>query len=154
MTRAIRSLRDLRVTALPAHLTLQLPPTLQQASAAGQALCEFITQYYADPAFCTTLELVAAELLTNVVRHGTPQSPIRLHAICTKRMVSICVVDDAHPFDMSRPAAAQPPSQLAESGRGLWIIRSSMDRFRYRHYRAMNIHRVMKRVAPNALREG
>ena len=92
------------------------------------------------------IALAAAEALTNIVRHGLPLRAIALSIEVHDDRVVVELRDSGRAFDMCAGAAQLPPDPLAEHGRGLFLIRESVDACDYRRVGAENIHRLEKRI--------
>lgn len=128
------------------RLAREFAPTLDAVSTVGAELSALLERQFAEIGFRVGVELAAVELLSNIVRHGAPRGAIRLRARFTASAVSIAVADDGPPYDMSAPQDTSPADPLAEHGRGLWLIRKTVDRFCYRRLHGLNVHRISKRL--------
>ena len=78
-----------------------------------------------------TVSLVAEEILTNFVKHGSPRAPIRLRLSRDDGGVTLRFEDDGTPFDPSMPR--DPSDPLREGGRGLALVQ--------RHARSLDYRR-------------
>ena len=92
------------------------------------------------------LALAAAEALTNIVRHGLPLRAISASVEVSDDRVVVELRDSGREFDMCGGAAELPPDPLAEHGRGLYLIRESVDACGYRRAGAENVHRLEKLI--------
>lgn len=128
-------------------LHLELPPTLEALAELGTRLRPFLESHFGTLPACYEVELAAVELFSNVVRHNTPASPVRLSCHCWARAVVLTLRDDGFAFDMSAHCPAEPPDPLQEGGRGIWLIHALGDRFGYRRTHACNVHTFIKRIA-------
>lgn len=72
---------------------------------------------WARPHLCDVAELVAAELVTNAVRHA--RTGVRLHLAPTEEGMLVAVSDDSPALPRRRD-----PGPLDESGRGLWLVQA------------------------------
>lgn len=126
-----------------ARIVLDVPPLPEHVSAAGATLSRILAESSAPPDRGGMAELAAVELLSNIVRHGAPRTPIRLSLRCMRRAISIIIADDGPPFDMSAASCGLPRDPLAKNGRGLWIVKQAADLFRYRCRRGKNIHALI-----------
>ena len=102
-----------------------------------------------------TREIVMAvdEAVANVMRHayrGETSRPIRIVCRCARGALEVEVWDRGGEFDpFGHPVP--PPGELRRGGRGLFLIRSSMDECEYRREDGWNRIRLTKRLpAPAA----
>lgn len=84
------------------------------------------------------LALALSEIAANAVRHGRPRAQnfiMELHV--EGAALRLDFTDDGGPFpDFARrwaDSGMAPLDPMAESGRGLWLVRNSVDRFGYEH---------------------
>ena len=133
---------------MPQHrLRLVLAPTSEDVSRAGAALRAMLDACCGPGSHCHDIELGVAEALANVVRHGSRRTFIALRCTCGPAGVRVLAADDGNPADMTKLPAALPADPLAGSGRGLWIIARTVDAFRYRRFRSLNVHCLERRAA-------
>ena len=96
------------------------------------------------------LELALAETLTNVVRHAYRDQPgarIEVHVESDAEGTAVEVRDSGLPLDamdVHDSADAADPA-LAESGRGLWIVRESVSAAAYHRDGPHNVWRLVQR---------
>jgi anti-sigma regulatory factor (Ser/Thr protein kinase) len=126
----------------------RLPPDMNAIAMAGERLRTLLVQAAADGALSDPrsgddMALVLAELISNIVRHGGPCRDIRVGLLVSRDQLVATVADNAAPFDMTALPAQLPEDLLAESGRGLWLIRQCLDDFKYRRT-ACNFHRCYR----------
>lgn len=131
-------------------LSLDLPPALDSLAALGTQLRPFLESHYGTVPACYEVELAAVELFSNVVRHNTPATAVRLSCHCWARAVVLTLRDDGFAFDMSAHCPAEPPDPLQEGGRGIWLIHALGDRFGYRRSHDRNVHTFIKRITEPA----
>lgn len=129
------------------RVALDLEPRLTSLERLSAAL-EAIGCYHDAPSALRTgaaaalraLALAGGEALTNVVRHGAARRPVRVILEGFADRITLQMRDDGPPFDMFRGPAALPADPLAETGRGLFLIRESVDELAYRRVRGENVH--------------
>jgi signal transduction histidine kinase/DNA-binding response OmpR family regulator len=96
-------------------LTMALEPTPESASMARQAVKATLSRWKADSDTISNVALVATELVTNAIRHGS--APIQIHVRLDEAGIVVEVSDGAH----GRPLARNlDPSSI--DGRGLHLI--------------------------------
>ncbi len=80
------------------------------------------------------INLVLTEATTNAIRHASAESPsphVHITISIQEQTLRIRVFDEGQGFDISNLPAPAPHS-LDEHGRGVYLIRSIMDRVTYR----------------------
>ncbi len=88
------------------------------------------------------LNLVLAEVMTNIVRHGYPKEPgtIALQLLQTDHALECHIIDQGIAFDPSLLGQIAPdPSELNEGGYGWFIIRNLTRKVSYQHRNGQNI---------------
>ena len=105
------------------HLMLHLPATLDAARQAGDMLRLALEQRFGSSAQTYSVQLICAEVLSNIVRHNGAVHGLLIKCAGTGKALRITVEDDGLPFDMTQLPALLPADPLAESGRGMWLIR-------------------------------
>lgn len=88
------------------------------------------------------LDLVLAEVMTNIARHGYPEKPgiISLRLDQTPYALECRIADQGDSFDPSFLGCARPdPCDLPEGGYGWFIIRSLARQIRYERMEGENI---------------
>lgn len=108
------------------------PPEASSASGARHLARDACRQWNR-PDVAETVELLATELVANAIRYA--QAPIDVRLIATPCGIRVEVSDDS-----PRRPVQQNPDQLAESGRGLWLIDAMADRW------GVDAHTAGKRV--------
>lgn len=126
------------------RLRLHFAADLEAASHAGAALGQWLGDHYGTHAAGYALELAVAELLSNIVRHNPSCQRVSLRAAGNTVGARVVLFDDGKPFDMTRVEATLPTDPLAESGRGLWLVRQGVDAFCYTRRNGQNVHAVFK----------
>lgn len=76
------------------------------------------------------LEIALVEALSNIVRHGHPAGEVEI-ALRLGAGVEVEIVDVGNPIPPGLLEAEAPDDPLAESGRGLALIRTCADDLRY-----------------------
>ena len=92
---------------------------LKNMSAHLKTFAEFLRLSGADDEDIFASKLVSCELITNVIRHGGDAAEFT--GALSSDTITICVTAESFKnLDLTRPA----PDVFAESGRGLYIIKS------------------------------
>ncbi len=129
-----------------ARLELMLEPRLSSVERLLEALhglpCGRSSAAEAAPG----IALAASEALTNIVRHGLPLRAIAVSIEALDDRIVVEMRDSGRAFDMCTAPARLPADPLAEHGRGLFLIRESLDACAYRRVGAENLHRFEKRI--------
>ena len=135
-----------------ARLSLRADP-----DAAARA-CAFAEEFASAQAIASDelarVLVVVEELVTNIVKYGYPP-PVRPGAAeITLRLadgeLGIEIVDDGRAFDpfaAPEPDLAAPLEEREPGGLGLYIVRSLMDRTRYRREGGHNVVEAWRRIA-------
>lgn len=99
------------------------------------------------------LELAVIEALTNIVRHSGPVTEcIRTRITVGKRAIVVDIIDRGRPIPrdrLYRPAEASlvfDPAAIPTDGRGLALIRLSVDAMSYATRKGVNRMRLTKQV--------
>ena len=83
------------------------------------------------------VELAIREALANAIVHGNRQDPTRrVHILCRCRLLGdlfISITDEGTGFDWKQVQESAPVNVYSEHGRGIMLMKASMDRVRYRH---------------------
>lgn len=88
------------------------------------------------------LDLVLAEVMTNIARHGYPGKPgtISLQLVQTPHALECRIADQGGSFDPAFLGSAPPePCDLPEGGYGWYIIRSLARQIHYERLEGKNI---------------
>jgi anti-sigma regulatory factor (Ser/Thr protein kinase) len=97
--------------------------------------------------------LCIEEVLSNVVRHGTPEAAedeIWVRANLTREEIEVQVIDNGAAFD---PLAQPPPrldlplSERRTGGLGIHLVRQMMDRVQYERANGRNCLTIARRIA-------
>lgn len=103
----------------------------------GEYLAQSIESYPGDrEELAYHINLVLTEAMANVIRHtADTKTGEGLHVTLRveNRKLTIKVYDQGRGFDLC-DMPEPPPSCLAEGGRGIYIIKTLMDRVSYRKY--------------------
>jgi serine/threonine-protein kinase RsbW len=92
------------------------------------------------------LNLVLTEAMTNAIRHaneGDPKKEVHIIITIHDRCLRIKVFDQGQGFDV-RALPAPNFKALDECGRGVYIIRSLMDKVSYRKFNGGNVLEMVK----------
>ena len=111
------------------------PATLQDVSWLRRAMCAELDNLRLKRDLVDDLAIVVSEVGANLVAHSDPPATmIDVEVELTGAALTIHVRDDGGPFrDFSaQPARQDSTSLLDESGRGLALVKSSLDRLRYK----------------------
>ncbi|MDH2327347.1 ATP-binding protein [Cereibacter sp. SYSU M97828] len=77
------------------------------------------------------VEIALVEALSNVVRHGHPAGEVEIELRPLARGIEVEIADVGNPIPPGLLEAEAPDDPLAESGRGLALIRTCADDLRY-----------------------
>lgn len=94
------------------------------------------------------LNVVLTEAMTNAIRHAhedDPDKTVQISISLSEEELLIRVYDHGPGFDFES-ACAQDPEQLAEHGRGIYIIRCLMDTVVYRRTQGYNVLEMWKKL--------
>ena len=136
----------MKATRTLGNALADLPPTLDWLESA-------LREAGVAEAIAGELRLIAEESLSNVIRHGYPDSArgsieVTLE-ICGGEIVFV-QRDDGRPFDpLSAPAPASDPHTPAVERAGGWginLLRTLVDRADYRREGDTNVLRLIKRL--------
>jgi anti-sigma regulatory factor (Ser/Thr protein kinase)/CheY-like chemotaxis protein len=113
-----------------------------------------------DLRFCAdandAIELCIAEASTNAVLHGDPKPEfIRINLLANSRGIEVLIADDGGAylgFDEAYARAAIMPDIFSEGGRGLALMRESMDKVHYASANGWNRLTLFRRFARAKLR--
>jgi serine/threonine-protein kinase RsbW len=99
-------------------------------------------------AFCAAVDVCLTEAVTNAIQHAHSSDatrPIKLNVETAGGVLTIKIYDTGPGFDMTR--VPEPDfEQLREHGRGLFIIRNSMDHVSYTPTNGGNVLEMRKRL--------
>jgi serine/threonine-protein kinase RsbW len=122
-------------------ITLRLDSRVENVPLASSALRAVAGEVGFEQEECERLELCVVEALTNVIQHayqGEAGHPVTLLVLVTEEELEMRVHDEGLPMpdgllERPEPEEATEVDQLAESGRGLFLMRRIADRIDYRH---------------------
>lgn len=120
-------------------LTLRLDSRLENVPLASVALRAVAAEAGFPSEECERLELCVVEALTNVIQHayrGEAGHPVTLHITLTGEELELRVRDEGVRMpdgllERPEPEEASTVDALAESGRGLFLMRRLVDRIGY-----------------------
>lgn len=108
------------------------PASLENASWLRKALARRLGEFRIAPELIDDLQLVVSEVCANAVQHGDPKpSSLTLTVDLVGVELVLEIEDDAGPFPdraESAEADAGPSHRLDDRGRGLSLVRASLDR--------------------------
>lgn len=139
------------VATRPRTCALQAPCSLPGARELCRRAREFLAETGLAAADLDGWELVLDEAANNAVQNARPadrQKPIRVEVVAGEAVVEVRVTDHTPGFDF--PDVAELPDPEAESGRGLFIIRSLTDEALYLRGARENCLVLRKRRSPGA----
>lgn len=123
------------LVAKPPQATLRLliPCELERVRPLAQAVRDFLAnQPNVGEEEIISCELALVEACNNAVLYvtekGKPQ-PVEVEVVCTESQFQICVDDHTAGFEL--PETAMLPPETSEYGRGLFLMRSTMDSVHY-----------------------
>lgn len=137
-------------------ILLTLDSRLENVALAGRAAYGLGAEAGLEPSDCDLLELCVVEAVTNAVVHaygGAPGHEVRLHVSVYEDRLELQVMERGSPMPpglLERPEPELPEeiSELAENGRGLFILRSFFDTLDYVSDARGNVLTLVKRVPP------
>ncbi len=130
-----------RLTDHDAHLNLVSKGDLWQIRSVIAEADRFLKDYGLSPEWIGDFNLVLAEAMTNIVRHGglDPGSDISVSLSLRDGYLNCVLVDTGVSFDPTTLGHTQPePDQLREGGYGWFIIRNLSKRLQYSHENGRN----------------
>jgi serine/threonine-protein kinase RsbW len=114
-------------------LRLSLPPDPACFPAARARARSFLDECAVDPRSSAAIVLCLQEALKNAVRYAGTTDDIEIRIAHEGDTISLVVRDHGRGFDsalLDSPPQPRPPDPLAESGRGLYLMRQLMDEVR------------------------
>lgn len=138
----------------PRQLRLSFDSQLENVALAGRAVHGIASEAGLSAAECDGLELCVVEAVTNSIVHaygGAPQHEVRLHITVSDEQLEVQVIDHGTPMarellEREAPAAPEESRRLAESGRGLLLMRQLMDGLDYTTNASGNTLKMTKRL--------
>ena len=109
-------------TSLKSHDVLRFPGTCAGFEEAAGALRSLLDARMVGGTPRYHVELVFEELVTNIIRHGSPTGDVEVSIVFGQNEIVLTFEDDGVPFDpRERPAAALPASiDEAQVGGSVW----------------------------------
>jgi anti-sigma regulatory factor (Ser/Thr protein kinase) len=108
----------------------------ESAHRAKRAILWHLGDAIRDEAHLASIELVLGELIGNVARHSPGLAEVTLERQDSRTVLRVC--DRGKPFEAT-PTNGSPADLLAESGRGLFIVRSMSQNLRIEHNGTGNV---------------
>jgi serine/threonine-protein kinase RsbW len=135
-------------------ILLTLDSRLENVALAGRASYALGAEAGLDTSACEVLELCVVEAVTNAIVHaygGAPGHEVRLHVSLFEERLELRVMDGGTPMpagllERPEPELPEDPLELAESGRGLFILRSFFDTLGYVSDARGNVLTLVKRL--------
>ena len=139
---------------VPRQLRLSFDSRLENVPLAGRALHGIASEAGLSAAECDGLELCVVEAMTNSIVHaygGAPEHEVRLHVTVSDEQLEVQVIDQGTPMsrellEREKPPVPENPLLLAESGRGLLLMRQLMDGLDYTTDASGNTLKLIKRL--------
>jgi anti-sigma regulatory factor (Ser/Thr protein kinase) len=124
---------------------LKTAATLKNLPNMLTAVRDFATKHDLDFETRNEIELVAEEILLNIIEYGYPGTPghieIRCHITPDRKLV-MEITDWGIPFDphdVPKPNTTLPLEERELGGWGIWIVRNLADELHYRRENGKNI---------------
>ena len=136
----------------PHRLQLTIPNGLAEISGVVDALHNFSLQSNLPNDIDFALQLVAEEVLSNIILYGFPNGgshTILMDVHTNGSEVSMLVQDEGVPFNpLDQPAPVRPVSleEMKIGGLGIHLVRNSMDEVTYRREDGRNTLYLTKRL--------
>lgn len=111
-------------------MTILLPPDVESVPMVRHLCGYALSEMGADQDSIEAVELAVTEACANVVQHAQETHSYRVTATLDHRRCELSVLDSGRGFSGTMATEMVPPE--AESGRGLMLISSLMDRFSFR----------------------
>ena len=150
-----------RATALfpapPAVLSLEVPPDLDGAAAAGEGFERFAREHGLSSDVVSSLRVVLDEVLSNVAKYAyrrmarRKRGPMELEACLAERILTITIADRGRPFDpLSRPEPDlnAPLGERPIGGLGVLLVKRLTDAQAWERRGERNVLCLTKRVGP------
>ncbi len=126
--------------ALPAFLEFEIPCELGHVRSAGERLRVFLTERGCCESEAVDCRLALVEACNNAVQYVRAEArhlSIGVRVRCGARQVEIRIVDHTGGFDWAAPASL--PSNQAEGGRGVYLIKRVTDYSEYLREPGQNV---------------
>lgn len=127
--------------------SLEVQSRLAELPAIWAAVERAIEDLGAEASWVADLNLVLTEGVTNAILHGHAEDgrPLRIELDLAEGQVELRIFDSGPGFEM--PAGEVPvPDPLAESGRGIFLMKTLADEVLYRHEPGDNVLVLRKNV--------
>jgi len=140
------------------ELTLSIDSRLENVPLLSQAMRGACAGLGLPETALGEVELCVVEAVTNCIEHGyanQPGHPIEVRLATRADGVVITVLDQGQPIPEDRlppplePVVPEDPMQLAEGGRGIFLLFAMMDRVEYERTEAGNRLTLVKLYPPN-----
>lgn len=137
------------------ELWLTIDSRLENVPVLGQAVRVLCGEMGLPELVQGDMELCVVEAVTNCIKHsydGQPGHRIKVHVEHRLDKLIISVFDQGRPIPEDRlppppPEVPDDPQQIAESGRGLFLLFSMMDQVDYQRTPRGNCITLIKKVA-------
>ncbi len=113
---------------------------------------EYCRELNMEPGLVRDVILAVDETISNIMRHayeGDTEQLIRVQCSCKKSMFQVEICDHGKvfdPFEQQMP----PPDELRSGGRGIYLIRSLMDDYKYGQLAGWNCTCLSKTLSVSA----
>ena len=138
--------------AVPVRLEASIPSDVKLLGYVSRLAAETIklqVQEARAEAICAQVDVCLTEALTNAIQHAhrsDPQIPLNVTMAVEAGVLTVRVFDTGPGFDMTR--VPEPAfDELREHGRGIFIIRNSMDSMSYKPVPGGNMLEMTKKLA-------
>jgi serine/threonine-protein kinase RsbW len=140
----------------PREVRLSLDSRLENVALVGRALHGIAGEAGLGASACDELELCVVEAVTNAILHayrGEPGHEVALRVTLRDDRLEVRITDQGTPMPPGRLEQPEPeepddPLLLAESGRGLTLMRRMMDALSYTSDSGHNTLVLAKRLGP------
>ena len=147
-------------TSRATSFRLLLAPDLAEVRPMASVVHDFLEEQGATPDEISACELALSEACNNAIQYASPEGAgkhIQVEVLCAAEQIELRVMDCTAGFDW--PAQVQLPDSTAETGRGLYLISSLMDRVNYfrgrgQNWLVMRRKRPLQTALPQRLRQG
>jgi serine/threonine-protein kinase RsbW len=143
------------LTMVQEGLHLEIKNDLAEITQVTEAIMHFSAQSGLPQEVDYALQLVAEEMLTNIILHGFPQNGLHTITIDVETKsgeVCLLVKDDGIQFNLLEHTIQKPARSLDEmkvGGLGILLIRNNVDEISYRYENGWNTVLLTKRLGLN-----
>ena len=136
------------------ELQLAIKNDLAEVAGVTEAIHAFSAQSGIPNGVDYALQLVADELLSNIILHGYPAGGAHTVTINLEAKIDevwVLVRDDGIPFNLLEQPVPKMPASLDEAGvggLGIHLVRNTMDEITYRYEDGWNTVLLKKRFKP------